>query len=123
MMTGRITANREAVIELEVVGSGRKQATIEAVIDTGFNGYLVLSSNLADRLELQLAGNRRATLGDGHSVVLDAYLGTVIWHGRERPILVLQAEGGPLIGMSLLFGSRVTLNIEDGGNVSIDPLL
>ena len=122
MMTGRISPNREAVLELEVVGSGRKQATIQAVIDTGFNGYLVLSSNLTDRLELQLAGNRRATLGDGHSVVLDAYLGTVIWHGHERTILVLQADGGPLIGMSLLFGSRVTLDIEDGGNVTIDHL-
>ena len=122
MMTGRITPDREAVLDLVVVGSGRKQATLEAVIDTGFNGYLVLSSNLAHRLEFQLVGNRRATLGDGHSIVLDAYLGTVIWHGRERAILVLQAEGGQLIGMSLLLGSRVTLDVTDGGNVTIDPL-
>ena len=122
MMTGRITPDREAVLELGVVGSGREQETIEAVIDTGFNGYLVLSRIFADRLELQLAGNRRATLGDGHSIVLDAYLGTAIWHGRECAILVLQAEGGPLIGMSLLFGSRVTLDVTDGGTVTIAPL-
>ena len=122
MMTGRITPEREAVLELEVVGSGRNQAAIEAVIDTGFNGYLILSRNLAERLELQLAGNRRATLGDGHSIVLDAYLGSVTWYGRERAILVLQAEGGPLIGMSLLFGSRVTLDVAHGGNVTIYPL-
>ncbi|MDE0001892.1 MAG: hypothetical protein OXQ29_04280 [Rhodospirillaceae bacterium] len=122
MMTGRITPDREAVLDLVVAGSGRKQATLEAVIDTGFNGYLVLSSGLAHRLELQLVGNRRATLGDGHSILLEAYLGTAIWHGRERAILVLQAEGGQLIGMSLLFGSRVTLDVTDGGEVTIDPL-
>ena len=122
MMTGRITPGREAVLELEVVGSAGKRATLEAVIDTGFNGYLVVSSNLAQRLELQLVGNRRAILGDGHSIVLEAYLGTVIWHGRERAIVALQAEGGQLIGMSLLFGSRVTLDVADGGNVTVDPL-
>ena len=88
MMTGRITPDREAVLELGVVGSGREQETIAAVIDTGFNGYLVLWRIFADRLELQLAGNRRATLGDGHSIVLYAYLGTAIWHGRECAILV-----------------------------------
>ncbi|MBT9161314.1 MAG: hypothetical protein AAGB97_09515 [Dehalococcoidia bacterium] len=40
MITGKVTANREAVIELEVVGSNQRKEKVEAVIDTGFNGYL-----------------------------------------------------------------------------------
>lgn len=40
MIVGKITANREAVIELEVVGSNQKRENVETVIDTGFNGYL-----------------------------------------------------------------------------------
>ena len=123
MITGQVTANRQAVIELEIVSSDQKIERVEAVIDTGFNGYLTLSSDLVNRLNLQLAGNRRATLGDGNTVVLDVYLAKVIWHGQEREVLVLQAEGGPLVGMSLLYGNRVILTIVNGGDVAIDPLL
>ena len=122
MINGQVTANREAVIELEIVSSDQKIERVEAVIDTGFNGYLTLPSDLVNRLNLQLAGNRRATLGDGNTVVLDVYLAKVIRHGREREVLVLQAEGGPLVGMSLLYGNRVILTIVSGGDVIIDPI-
>ncbi|MCE2435018.1 MAG: clan AA aspartic protease [Candidatus Latescibacteria bacterium] len=123
MITGQVTANREAVIELEIVSQNQKIERVEAVIDTGFNGYLTLPSDLVNRLNLQLAGNRRATLGDGNTVVMDVYLAKVIWHGQEREVIVLQAEGGPLIGMSLLYGNRVILTIVNGGDVTIDPIL
>ena len=91
MITGRVTANREVVVELEVVSSNQEKEKVEAVIDTGFNGYMTLPSDLVNRLKLQLAGNRRATLGDGNTVVLDVYLAKVIWHSQEREVLVLQA--------------------------------
>ena len=122
MITGRVSANREAIIELEIVRSNRRNETIEAVIDTGFDGYLTLPRNMVKRLKLQPAGNRRATLGDGNTVVLDVYLAKVLWHRNEREILVLQTEGGPLVGMSLLDGNRVILAIVTGGAVTIAPL-
>ena len=122
MITGKVTSNREAVIELEIFGLGRRKETIEAVIDTGFNGYLTLPGHLINRLELQMAGNRRATLGDGNAVVLDAYFAKVSWQRGEKEVLVLQADGGPLVGMSLLYGSRVVLEAMDDGVVTIEPL-
>ncbi len=122
MITGKITANREAVIELKIIGTTKRTQQVEAVIDTGFNGYLTMPSDLIDQLKLQLAGNRRATLGDGNVVVLDVYLAKVLWHGQERDVLALQADGGLLVGMSLLYGSRVTLLVVDDGDVTIDPL-
>ena len=123
MITGQVTANREAVIELEIVSQNQQIESVEAVIDTGFNGYLTLPSDLVNRLNLQLAGNRRVTLGDGNTVVLDVYLAKVMWHGQECEVLVLQAEGGPLVGMSLLYENRVILTIVNGGDVTIDPIL
>jgi clan AA aspartic protease len=122
MITGKVTVNREAVIDLEVIGSTGQLQRVKAVIDTGFDGYFTLPSNLVRRLNLLLAGNRRAVLGDGNVVVLDMYLAKVLWHGQQRDILVLQADGGPLVGMSLLFGNRVTLEVVDNGDVLIDVL-
>ena len=122
MITGKITANREAIIELEIIGSNQKRENVEAVIDTGFNGYLTLSNDLINHLKLQLAGSRHVTLGDGNVVVLDMYLAKVLWHGQEREVLILEAEDGPLVGMSLLYGSCVMLEVVDNGTVTIGPL-
>ena len=122
MITGKITANREAIIELEIIGSNQKRENVEAVIDTGFNGYLTLSNDLINHLKLQLAGSRHVTLGDGNVVVLDMYFAKVLWHGQEREVLILEAEGGPLVGMSLLYGSCVMLEVVDNGTVTIGPL-
>ena len=123
MITGKITANREAIIELEVIGSNQRREKVEAVIDTGFNGYLTLPNNLIRYLNLQRAGSRHVTLGDGNVVVLDVYLAMVLWHGQQREVLALQADGGPLIGMSLLYGNRVMLEVIDDGGVTIVSLL
>ena len=122
MISGKVTANREAVIELEVVGSEQRKERVEAAIDTGFNGDLTLSIDLVNSLELRPAGNRIATLGDGNTVILDVYLARVIWHEQEREVLVLQADGGSLVGMSLLYGNRVELTVLAGGDVTINPL-
>ena len=56
MITGKITVHQEAVIELEV-GSLNQSTKIEAVIDTGFTGYLTLPSVLVSRLNLHRLGS------------------------------------------------------------------
>ena len=123
MITGKITTNREAIIELEVIGLNQSREKVEAVIDTGFNGYLTLPNDLINYLKLQRAGSRHVTLGDGNVVVLDVYLAMVLWHGQQREVLALQADGGPLIGMSLLYGNRVMLEVVENGAVTINSLL
>lgn len=95
---------------------------IEAVIDTGFTGYLTLPRTLINRLKLQQAGEQITILGDENRVVLKRHIAKVLWHGAERNVYVLQAEGGPLIGMSLLYGSRLILDVVTDGEVTIDVL-
>ena len=123
MITGKITTNREAIIELEVIGLNQSREKVEAFIDTGFNGYLTLPNDLINYLKLQRAGSRHVTLGDGNVVVVDVYLAMVLWHGQQREVLALQADGGPLIGMSLLYGSRLELEVINNGAVTIESLM
>ena len=42
-------------------------------------------------------------------------------HSRWVEVLVLQADGEPLVGMALLYGSRVVLHVVDDGDVLIEP--
>lgn len=122
MIAGRVTESREAVIDLEVVGQNQRKVRVEAAIDTGFDGYLTLPKATVNSLALQPAGNRIATLGDGNTVILEVYLAAVIWNDQEREVLALQAEGGALVGMSLLYGNRVTITVLDGGDITIEPI-
>jgi len=121
MIRGTIR-NREALVEFEVSGPGQPAQHIEAVIDTGYNGYLTLPSHLVTALKLPFVGHRRGTLADGSVTRLDAYLATVAWHGQTKDVLISQAAGTPLIGMSLLQGSRLTMDVLDGGEVIIEEL-
>ena len=74
MITGRVTAQRDAMVRLVVLDRVHKPHDVDAVIDTGFNGFLTLPRTMVQTLQLPLAGNRRVTLGDGSTVVLDLYL-------------------------------------------------
>lgn len=122
MMTGFVTSNREAVIRVLVRGSHGQEVHVETVIDTGFTGFLTLPVRIIVNLVLSFAGTTRATLGDGSEVHMDVFEATVLWDNQERNILILAAEGSALVGMSMLSGCRVTLDVEDGGSVIIDAL-
>ena len=121
MITGYVTAQREARVRLGVFNAARQPHDIDAVIDTGFPGFLTLPHAMVQMLQLPLVGNRRVTLGDGSTVVLDLYLATVLWDAQPREVLVLEAEGGPLMGMAMLYGNRVILYVVNNGDVFIDP--
>ena len=86
-MTGFVTSNREAVIRVLVRGSDGQEARVEAVIDTGFTGFLTLPEGLIGNLTLAFAGTTRATLGDGSEVPIDALEATAENRDRSRIFL------------------------------------
>ena len=44
------------------------------------------------------------------------------WHGRPSDVLVLQSDSVPPLGMTLLWGSRVTMDALNDGEVTIEEL-
>jgi clan AA aspartic protease len=122
MITGVVTSNREAIIRVLVRAARGQEAQVEAPIDTGFTGFLTLPARLIASLALSFAGTTRAALADGSEVAMDVFEATVLWDNQERDVVALAAEGVALVGMALLSGYRVTLEVEDGGSVRIDPL-
>lgn len=105
---------------LTVFGRSGAQTRIEVTVDTGFTGSLGLSKELVESLSLPLVGRGVAVLADGRGVETNYHRGRILWHGRERGVQVLVTEGGPLVGMSLLRGSTLTVVATPGGDVSVD---
>ena len=121
MIVGSINVDREAVLPLTVHGAIGTQE-FEAVIDTGFNGYLTLSSAEIAELNLSFHSQTMVMLGDGSTIDLREFEAILNWNGQARDVLVLEAEGGPLIGMALLYGFDVWLRVLDGGHVKIEAV-
>ena len=91
MITGHVTAYREAVISLSVGGSRNREREIDAVVDTGFNGFLTLPASIIQELDLVWRRRGRAMLADGSNSVFDIYEATVTWNSRPRRIAVDEA--------------------------------
>ncbi len=62
MITGVVTADRQVVIPLTVRGPTGQEQEIEAIIDTGFDGWLSLPSSLIALLGLVWRQRGRALL-------------------------------------------------------------
>jgi len=120
MLTGIVTAGLQATIELEVLGSSGGSHRVEVVIDTGFDGELILPRTVVAALGLTPQGTYHARLADGRHVVLDYYEASIMWHGRPRTVRVLQSGVVALLGMELLQGSRLILDVVPVGSVTIE---
>jgi clan AA aspartic protease len=100
---------------------GREQ-DVEAVIDSGFTGTLTLPPALIATLGLPWRSVDSATLADGSSCVFQVYVGKLVWDGKVRTILVAEAEADPLVGMRLLRGYELKMQVRARGKVTIKRL-
>jgi clan AA aspartic protease len=122
MIIGMVNAHREATIPLSVQDASGQVHEIEAVIDTGFTGFLTLPPSLIAALGLSWRGYASAVLGDGSLQQFDVYAATVIWDGHARTVEIDAADTDPLVGMGLLYGYEVRIQAIDGGAVTIEAL-
>jgi clan AA aspartic protease len=122
MITGIATADREAVLRLSLLGPDGRQRKVEAMIDTGFDGWLSLPPDLITALGLPWRRRSRALLADGSESLFDIYEGVVLWDRRRRRVPVDETHTIPLIGMALLDGSELKIQVRTGGKVSVRRL-
>jgi clan AA aspartic protease len=122
MIKGRVNAHREAVVPLSLRGSQGDDHSIEAVIDTGYNGFLTLPSDLIDRLGFPFLRGSRAILGDGSTIEFAIHEATVVWNGGLLRIPVDAADVNPLLGMGLLYGHELCIEVIEDGNALIRAL-
>lgn len=119
MIRGVVNAAYEPVLSLVFQGpSGRSRET-EAVIDTGFNGSLILSSGLVTALGLPRVSRTSVILADGSEAVFDVYRATVQWNGVTRHVDAYMSDAVSLVGMRLLDRHSLYIDVENGGRVLV----
>lgn len=122
MITGIVTASREAVLRLTLYDANDQPQEFEAVVDTGFNGNLTLPPHMIARLGLPWQRLVRAILADGSEIVTAVYEANLLWDGQRVTISVSEANADPLVGMSLMYGYELVLPIVDGAAFTLRRL-
>ena len=118
-MIGSIDEYGRALLSVCIAAAPRSQAAvIEAWIDTGFTGDLVVPQKVIDSLALLQSGTVDAVLADGSQIEVKTYTCHVNWFGEERRLEVVSNDGDfPLLGVGLLLGLELranyhTMNLE-----------
>ena len=122
MITGIVNANREAIIRLVIAGPSGQQHDTEAIIDTGFTGFLTLPPARIAALNLSWLSRQPGVLADGSIDVFDVFVANVMRDGRLRTVEVESADTEPLVGMSLLERHALRIDVIGGGVVNISAI-
>jgi predicted aspartyl protease len=62
-------------------------------------------------------------LADGSEYVFDVYDGSIVWDGIVRNIFVDEADAQPLVGMRLLKGYELNIQVRSHGKVRIKRIV
>jgi clan AA aspartic protease len=119
VIAGVVNADYEAIIHLRIRGPTGRAHEIDAVIDTGFHGFLTLPPAVVTTLGLLRLSRGRALLANGSEELFDIYGVTVLWEGQPRYVEADAVDTTPLVDMSLLDGYELTIQVADGGRVVI----
>lgn len=119
MIRGSVNEYGEAAIGLIVRGPSGREVQIEALIDTGFNGFLTLPPHLVTSLDLVRLSRGRALLANGQETIFEIYSSTVLWEGGPREVETDVVGSTPLVGMALVHGAELYIHVVEGGLVRI----
>ena len=114
MIRGKVLASGEAVIALKVRGLNGLIGQIEMMVDTGFNDAPTLPPEVIEKLQLPFRHEANYTLADGVKSAARIFGGDIEWGGIWRELLVVEIEGGALLGMAMMGGCNLSIDVVDG---------
>lgn len=106
---GKVNEALEARVTIRIIGGPQGTLDVECIVDTGFNGSLVLPSSIVELLELPIVGHETITMVGAAEDTADIALAQVEWLGEVRREDVIVKEES-LIGTALLKGANLSID-------------
>jgi clan AA aspartic protease len=122
MIAGIVNEEFEPIISISLYDSEGNIYTQDAIVDTGFNGWRSLPPDLISQLNLQWKRRGRAILGDGSECVFNVYEAVLVWDGNLLTIPIDEADSEPLVGISLMEGYQLMVQVFEGGRVELSKI-
>jgi clan AA aspartic protease len=111
-MTGMVDGSGRALLKIRLRHPiSNVETDLDAWVDTGFTGELVVPQTQITAFGLPLGPPIRARLADGSQVELETYLCLIEWFGTWRQIEIIANTGQhPLLGVGLLLGHELHID-------------
>lgn len=102
------------MVDIEVGGT-RREAAVEAILDTGFEGEICAPVELAVSLGLELVGTDVVELADGSQKQEFLFAGEVNFLGKKQEVVISLTDGeDTLIGTELLADCTLSVDFQTG---------
>lgn len=121
MTSGFLNSDAAPALSLEVRGPEGKKS-VDAVIDTGFNGALTLPPDWIDALGLPQSGEESVSAADGRVIVVPLYVGSVLLNDQAYEVDIAKAQTDPLAGTALFWGFSLYVEFRPEGAVEVESL-
>ena len=103
MISGRLTEDRLPLVTLNLIDHNEVVHPVTFLVDTGYDGWLVLPPGIVRELALPPTGDANiVTVAGGASLEWANYRARLYWNGRIRDVVVLESDTMPLLGMAML---------------------
>ena len=120
-MNGKVYG-RQPRIEVTLVLPDKRRVGIEFVIDTGFDGFLVLPVQAVTVLGLPFLYRLDANLADDRRRSTPVHGATIVSDGQEIDVQVLAMGKRPLLGTILMDDHRLVIPFRDGETLTVELL-
>ena len=102
-------------VKVKVVSQTDEEVELPAMIDTGYNGEVVLSEEKIRSLDLEFLGTIDTELADGEIVEMDLFKGWIKWFDRIREVAVGSSRSeDTLLGTLIVADCHLDINFKEG---------
>ncbi len=107
---GLVNENAEAVLPVRLLN----ESVIECVLDTGFNGSLLLPRDFVEANSMIFAGREEVVMVEENSIEIDTAIAEINWLAEKFSVRILVSETNEaLIGTQMLAGSILEINYQN----------
>jgi len=113
MIIGFVNESDEPVIEVKL-DLGKEKRAVNAVIDTGFNGYISVPKKLIDESDWDFLGIEEYELASGELMRERVFLGRIEIGTEKLAVFILSSNSSDtLVGTKLLRNRLLIINFAD----------
>jgi clan AA aspartic protease len=111
-MNGMVDVAGRSLIAVSLTAPNQSASvSLEAWVDTGFTGELVLPQTVIAALGLVQSGTVTGELGDGSTKVMNTYTCLIDWFGQKLQVEAIANHGHfPLLGVGLLRDHKLAID-------------
>jgi len=103
------------LVRIKMISATDEEMELPAIIDSGYNGEVILSESKIREMGLQFLGTIDAELADGEVVELELFRGRIKWFDRIQEVAIgASLSEDTLLGTLLLANCELNINFKDG---------